>query len=278
MVSPDYFQTLAIPLLTGRSFSPQDSATAEPVAIVNSLFAQRWFAGKEAVGESVFLQGKWRTIIGIAANTKVMLFNTVAWRNVPQIYLPEMQVTSFGSNPVARNVEISIRSGRPLVRDEFQRLVAGVNRNAAVAEFQPLKDLIVEATKQPNLRSILLGAFSAISLMLASIGIFGTISQFVKQRRKEMGIRAALGATSRDLLRLVLVRGLALASVGIISGTIISLASSRLVASLLYGIKPFDPLAFLAAASLVLSVALLCSLIAARHAAALDPMTALREE
>lgn len=110
------------------------------------------------------------------------------------------------------------------------------------------------------------------------MGIFGTLSQFVKQRRKEIGIRSALGATPRDLLRSVMLRGLLLASVGVTSGALISLAAARAVASLLYGMKPVDPLAFLAAGSLLLFVAGLASLIPARRAAALDPITVLREE
>lgn len=277
-VSPGYFQALSVPLLEGRAFGAQDSASAQPVAIVNKLFTQRWFPGKGAVGESVLVQGKWRTVIGVAANTKIMPYNTAAWQNVPQIYLPEMQTSGFGSNPVSRNVEISIRSERPVARAELQRLLAEINPNAAVAEFQPLTEIVTEATKQPNLRSILLGAFSAISLVLASIGIFGTLSEFVKQRRREIGIRSALGAAPSDLLRSVMLRGLLLASVGVILGAFLSLAASRVLASLLYGMKPVDPLAFLTAGFLLLFVAALASLIPARRAAALDPLTVLREE
>lgn len=147
-----------------------------------------------------------------------------------------------------------------------------------MTECQPLTELVYQATKQPDLRSVLLMAFSAISLALASIGIFGTLSQFVKQRRKEIGIRSALGATPSDLLRSVMLRGLLLASVGVTSGALISLAAARAVASLLYGMKPLDPPAFLAAGSLLLFVAGLASLIPARRAAALDPITVLREE
>jgi putative ABC transport system permease protein len=277
-VSPGYFHTLSIPLLAGRPFSAQDSASAQPVVIVSERFAHRWFARKEALGEAVFLLGKWRTIIGVAANTKMMPYNTVAWRSVPQIYLPELQASGFGSNPVTRSIEMSIRSTRPLIREEFQHLLTNINPNAALAEFQPLTELVAEATRQPDLRSILLGIFSAISLALASIGIFGTLSQFVKQRRREIGIRSALGATPSDLLRSVMLRGLLLASVGVISGALISLAASRVVARLLYGMKPVDPIAFLTAGFLLLLVAGLASLIPARRAAALDPITVLREE
>jgi putative ABC transport system permease protein len=277
-VSPGYFEALSIPLIEGRRFTDLDSKISMPVAIVNELFTRRWSHGDEMVGKAVFVEDKWRTIIGVARSTKVMAYSSITWQSVPQIYLPERQSPEFAANPVGRSVELLVRSKVAMDRRTVQRVLTAAAPEAAVAEWQPLTALTEAATNQPNLRSLLLGFFSAVALSLATIGIFGTLTQFVKQGQREMSIRGALGATPGDLLRSVLLRGVALTAAGALCGGLVLLAGSRLLGNLLYGIPAFDPFALAGATLLLMAVATVASFIPARRAATLDPIASLRKE
>lgn len=162
--------------------------------------------------------------------------------------------------------------------DTFRAAVRSVDADLPIARVATLKDVVSESVAQPRFAMLSLGAFGAIALLLASIGMFGVISYSVSQRTREIGVRMALGARRSSVLAMVLAQGLRLAAMGIAIGVIAALAVTRLMSRFLYGVRPSDPATYLALSALLAAVVLLATLIPARRAAAVDPMAALRQE
>ncbi len=279
-VSSEYLSTLSIPVMQGRSFEEKDVSGSEPVIVINELFAKRWFGSRHAIGQYILVNNRqpWRRVIGVVSNTRSTFYNTLAWQTDAILYLPQTQVAEIELGPVGHNVWAYIRTPGPLSESEFRHEVMRINAGTPVIEFQPLRDIISDATRQPKVRTILLSGFAALTLLLAGMGIYGVISQSVTQRTRELGIRAAVGARPRDLLTLIIGRGLRIAIAGLVLGGIGSLALERLISSLLYGVRPTDPLTIAMAIALFLLVALLASYLPARRALAIDPNVALRSE
>ncbi len=278
-ITRGYFPALGIPLLAGRAFAVEDSPDSTPVAIVNRNAAERWFGWRGAVGARIQLHGEksWRTIIGVAGDTSYTFYNTLEWLTGPKIYVPAKQSANERISPVASEVYLLIR-GRAMTAETARDLLKQVGEDLRLGRLQSLPEMVAEVVRQPRLRTRVLAAIAALSLALASIGIYGVMAQSVVQRTQEIGIRMALGARARDLVRMVVGQGLRLALMGIAAGVLAALAMTRVIASLLYGVKPTDIATFIAAALLLLTAVVLAGLIPARAAARVDPMIALRQD
>lgn len=278
-VTPEYLQAMGIPLREGRYFSQTDNAQSVPVAIINETMARQYWPNQPVLGKR-FKVGDpdenvpWMMIIGVAADLRQMGVNEPV---KAEMYLPQSQITA---QPWFTPRDLVIRtSGDPkslvaAVRGEIR----AVDRDLPVSNIATMSELLGEETAQQRLGMILLGSFASVALLLAALGIYGVLAYFVVQHTPEIGVRMALGAQRRDVLGLVLKRGMTLAAAGIGAGLIAAFALTQLIQSLLYGIKASDPLTFAAIAFLLAIVALLACYIPARRATKVDPMVALRCE
>ncbi|MBO0862737.1 MAG: ABC transporter permease [Chloracidobacterium sp.] len=280
IVTPDYFSTLSIPLLQGRVFSAHDHERAEQVVIIDELIARSAFPGQDPVGRRIRTSkgSPWRTIIGVVGATRSTWPRAFGWRDSPSLFLPHRQSSSNAFGPVAKSVWIYIRATRQPGIAEMRHAVSSVDGNVAVAEFQPMRDVVAKVTRQPLLRTVMLGSFAVLALLLAALGVYGVMSQSVEQRMREIGIRMALGARPRDALTMVVGQGMTGALTGVAGGLVSSFALARLSSSLLYGVSATDPATFVMIPVLLTGVAILAASIPARKAMKVDPIAALRDE
>jgi putative ABC transport system permease protein len=274
-VTPGYFQTMGIPLLSGRTFTERDDAASPPVVVVNDAFARHYFPNQSTVGKrikpsfSATSEFPWREIVGVVGNTKQ---EGLAEDFQPEFYFPFAQVPDLnavilrtGSNPL--DVVPAIRS-----------VFAGMDKNVPVYDVETMEGYVASSVARNRFSTLLLGLFGALALVLAAVGIYGVVSYWVSQSTHEIGIRMALGAEGRDVLGLVLGQGSKLVLIGVGVGIAGAFGLTRFLSSLLFGIKPTDPMIFIAVSPLLVGVALLASYIPARRAARVDPMVALRYE
>jgi predicted permease len=276
--TPGYFATLRIPLSRGREFALADDARAPYVAMVNEAWVRRFFPGQDVLGkrirfgeekqdESEF--ARWRTIVGVVADTHDFGLEKpsppVYW--MPASQLPDTDMVMFvrSSNP---------RAMAPALR----AALAGIDLAQPIDWLQPFSARVDRALASRRFPLQLLGAFAALALLLSALGIYGVTAYGVTQRTREIGVRIAIGAQRRDVLRLVMGGALRLAAAGIGVGVLGAALTARLLASQLYGVSAWDPLTFLGISVLLGLVALLASFLPARRAAGLDPMSALRTE
>jgi putative ABC transport system permease protein len=280
IVTPDYFSTLSIPLLRGRAFSAHDHERAEQVVIIDELIARSAFPGQDPVGRRIRTSknSPWHTIIGVVGATRSTWPRAFAWRDSPSFFTPHRQSSGNAFGPVAKSVWLYLRATRPPGIAELRQAVSSVDSNVPVAEFEPLREVVAKATRQPLLRTVLAGGFAVLALLLAALGVYGVVSQSVVQRTREIGIRMALGARPRDVLTLVVRQGMIGALIGVAGGLAASFALARLLSNLLYGVSTTDPATFVAIPVLLTSVALLAAVIPARRGMKVGPMTALRDE
>jgi putative ABC transport system permease protein len=274
-VSPDYFRAMGIPIVKGRAFIEQDKKGALPVAVVSETMAHRFFGGEDPIGLHIRRGDSednkpWMTIIGIAGDVRRY---GLAERLRPEIYFPYLQQPQAAMALVVRTAADPL-SITPAVRRE----VLAVDKDQPVYDIKTLNSLLARSIASNRLSVWLLGLFAALALLLASIGIYGVIAYTVTQRTHEIGIRMALGAQPRDMLRLVLGQGMTLALIGIAIGLIAAFALTRAMASLLFTVSPTDPLTFVGISVLLGIVAFLACYIPARRATKVDPMVALRHE
>jgi ABC-type antimicrobial peptide transport system permease subunit len=220
----------------------------------------------------------WRTVVGVVGNTDSRLFKSIGWKTSPEIYIPQDQSLTSGDHFVANYAWIYMRSRVPLSRGAIEEAVRRVNASVPVTEFQTMASELAEAERQPRLRTNVLAGAAGLALLLAVLGIYGVISQSVAQRRREIGIRIAMGALSSDVLRLVLRQALRLAVFGVAAGALCAFLLSRTLSSFLYGVAPTSAWIWLAAVVVLLGATVAAALIPARRAAKTDPMTALRYE
>jgi len=275
-VSPAYFQTMEIPVLKGRSFDEHDVIKAQTVIIINETLAQRYFLGEDPIARRMTLndvnpnEEDWATVVGIVKDTKPRELDR---EPVAEMYVP------FAQQPRSSMVLMIRTTNKPeglvaAVRREVQTL----DKNQLVHSIRPLESVMSEAVATPRFRTLLLGVFAVVALILAMVGVYGVMSYTVTQRTHEIGIRVALGAQGSDVLKLVIGHGMALAFAGIGIGLAASVALTRVISKLLFGVKATDPVTFVVIALLLTSVALLASYLPARRAAKVDPMVALRYE
>jgi putative ABC transport system permease protein len=275
-VSPGYFQAMGIPFKGGRDFTEADNRKdARCVRIVNEAMARLYWPGQDPVGQQINKDCRNDTpslIVGLVADSKM---GSVGSKAEPELYIPYAQAP-FGSFLVTFVIRTS--SNPTDVAAAVRRAVWEVDHDQPVIQVRTMENVISESLWWERVSGLTLGIFAAISLLLAVVGIYGVFSYSVTQRTHEIGIRTALGATRGDILRMVVREGALLTLAGVGAGILAALALTRLLASLLYGIRPRDPLTFIALSLLLATVALAACYIPARRATKVDPMVALRYE
>ena len=272
LVSPGYFGLMKIPILEGRDFNMRDDITAPPVMIVNQEFVRRYIATGIAVGRLVRGWGKWFRIVGVVQNSKIYRLTEAPqpYFYVPmrQIYRPEMGLVFY----------VRASSSISSAITALQRQAQAVDPAVPVFDVTSLNDIIAASLFAQRISASLLGVLGNVALLLAAVGLYGVMAYSVAQRTNEIGIRMALGALSRDVLRLVLGQAAKLAMMGVVVGIAAALALTRLMSTLLFGVSATDPTTFAGVALLLVVVALAASYVPVRRAMKLDPVVALRYE
>jgi putative ABC transport system permease protein len=276
-ISPGYFPSIGARLLSGRLFNESDDANHPRVLIVDRTLAQRAWPGQDAVGKKLQIElfdppgaREWATVVGVVANVRIHDLT----RDVrEQIYIPYAQ--EAWSNFA---VTLKTRGDTASVLSQARQQVQALDPSIAVRSLMPMDQYVSDARAPMRFNLILIGIFGAIALVLASVGLYGVMAYSVSQRSHELGIRMALGAAPRDVLRLILGHGVRLTMLGAGLGLLVSLAATRALSSLLFGVSATDPLTFAVVPIALAAVALLACYIPARRAMRVDPMVALRYE
>ncbi len=274
VVSPNYFRAIGIPLLKGRFFTDRDSINAPNAIIVSDSFARRFLPNEDPIGQRLTIDfGKPWTgeIAGVVGNIH---HSSLDQEPTGEMYVNHAQTPSPMTNIVVRANGGDSSKLTAAIRNEVQAL----DKDLPIYNIKTMEQRVSESAAQPRFRTLLLGLFACIALLLASVGIYGVISYSVTQRTHEIGIRLALGAQASDVLRLVVKQGMALALIGIVIGLVAAFAVTRVMASLLYGVSATDPLTFVGVSVLLAGVALVACLVPARRATKVDPMIALRHD
>jgi predicted permease len=274
--SPNYFAAMGIPLLRGRDFTPLDRYQAPSVIVVSESIVKQIFPGEDPLGRQIvcgldLVSLKPMTIVGVVGDVRQ---NSPASAPEPTLYMPLEQHPYYGNE-----LQIVVRTaGVPAAMTAAVRKTAyDLNPDMAV-KFTTLDQMIADSVAAPRFRTFLAGAFAALALLLAMAGIYGVMNYIVTQRTAEMGLRLALGASGRDVIALVLKRAAILAAAGLAIGAGLSLALSRLVASMLFEVKPADPATYALVLLSVATVAILAATGPAVRASRIDPIAALRED
>ncbi len=275
-IAANYFKTMGIPLLAGRDFTERDTAAAPKVAIVSERIVREYFPGGpgEALGQRVRLEdrGEWLTVVGVVADIRQMGLD----RNVqPMIYAPFEQERSsfvrFVSFVARTNAAASVAEG---IRTEIRRAAPDL----PIESTRTMDEAVAASVAPPRFRMVLLSIFAMAATLIATFGIYGLMAYAVTQRRREIGVRMALGAERRDVLRLVLTRALRIVVAGLIVGVAGAVGVTRVLQRFLFGVTPTDPIVFTIVTLLLMAVALMAAWLPARRATRIDPCAALRAE
>jgi putative ABC transport system permease protein len=277
-VSANYLQTMNIPLRAGRYFDSRDNANSMAVVIINETMARQYWPGQNALGRRFNVgdpnDGPWAEIVGIVADVRQMGLDEPV---KAEMYLPYQQVPDW---PGYTPRDLAIRTlGDPMsIAGSVRQIVREVDPDQPISNIATMADVLGDEAAQRRIGMIMLAAFAGLALLLASLGIYGVLAYFVTQHTNEIGVRIALGANRRNILALVLKKGMGLTLLGIAIGLATSFAFTRLMSSLLFGVKSSDPVTFTVVPLLLVVVALLACWIPARRATKVDPMIALRYE
>jgi putative ABC transport system permease protein len=272
-VSRGYFAAMGIPVLRGRPFGRQDRLDGPRVALVNEAFVRKYSSEEDPIARVIL--GDWANpkpteIIGVAGDIR---HNGLTAEPRPTVFLAQSQVPGYYTYIVVRTA-LELKQMATAIRREVRQ----VDPRQPVADVQPMAQYISSALARPRLYAVLLGAFASLALLLAAIGLYGLMAYAASRRTHEIGVRMALGAKPRDVLRSTLSDGARLAVTGLAVGVASAIALSRLVAKLLYGVTASDLLTYAGVVALLGSVALIATWIPARRASCVDPMVALRYE
>jgi predicted permease len=286
-VSPHYFSVFKIPLLRGRAFSETDTGASARVVIINDAMAKKYWPKEDPLGQMIVI-GKGlgpqfeepaRQIIGIAGNVRENGLGNVG---VGVMYVPQSQMseglTALANSVIPLSWCVRTSTDPSSLRVAIERELHSVDGQMPISRERTMTDVLSGAVARQNFNMVLLSIFAGVALMLAAIGIYGLMSYSVDQRTQEIGIRMALGADRGRMLRVVLREGMTLAVLGVVLGLLLAYGLTRLLATLLFGVKASDPVAFVAVASILTTVALIATYIPARRATAIDPANALRYE
>jgi predicted permease len=271
--TPDYFRAMGILLIRGRRFEEHDGMSAAGVAIINEALAREYFSNEEPLGQTITVNNRTWEIVGIVGDVRQ---RGLAESVRPLFYRPQ----SSGSENWTTGANLVVRTSTPPreMAQSIRQAILAVDPDQPVANVRTMEDVIAASVGQRRFVLMLLGVFAGSALLLAAIGLYGVIAYAVSQRTREIGIRIALGADRSNVLGLVLYQGMKLAAMGILLGVIGALGLTRVLRSLLYEIKPTDPLTFVGVSLILLLVALFASWLPAQRAARVDPMVALRYE
>lgn len=266
-VGPGYLAVMEIPLRSGREFTRSDNETAPPVAIVNQSMAAQYWPGRDAVGSRLQVKGRWLTVVGLAQDSQ---YRSLTEPPTPFFYVPIRQSVS------GQVLHISTSLPPRDMALTLAHQIHALDENLALGEVATMGDEVARTMAPQRIALMMLGLFGLLALLLAGIGLYGIMSYKVSQSTRELGLRMALGASPADLLRLVVAHGLSLTVLGVVVGSVVALASSRLLGYLLYRVSPRDPLAFASALTVMLAAALAACFVPAWRAARIDPARALR--
>jgi putative ABC transport system permease protein len=269
---------MRVPLLRGRYFNEQDTPTSTPVLIVSESLAKRYWPNQDPIRKRLKWgppesTNPWLTIVGVVGDVKQGALDTPTVQHTYESYAQHTLPTIS-----SLNVAVRVAGDPSSLAAALRAAVWGLDRQLAVAQIRTMDEVINESTTPRRFNLYLLAAFSALAVVLAAIGIYGVISYSVARRTHEIGIRVALGARHGDLLRQVVWQGLLLTGLGVVAGVLGALALTRLMASLLYEVRPTDPVTLAAVSLALTTVALLASYVPARRATKVDPIVALRYE
>jgi putative ABC transport system permease protein len=274
VINPDYFRAMNIPLIKGRAITEQDNKDAPRVVVINETLARKYFPGEEAIGKRIdvtIAEKNMAEIVGIVGDVKHLSLDKEAG---PECYFSYQQIAYPYMTLVARS-----QSDNPAsMVAGLRQAVEQVDKDQPLSDIRTMEQLLSNSLARRRFNMLLLGVFAAVALLLASVGIFGVMNYSVTQRTHEIGVRMALGAQGRDILRMILAQGMILALIGVGIGLVGAYLLTRLMASLLYGVTATDPLTFVGVSLVLSAVALLANLIPARKATKVDPMVALRYE
>jgi predicted permease len=283
LVTPGYHKVMKIPVERGRSLTERDDEHAPLVVVIDDAFARKYFPNEDPVGKRLnlaFLDMQ-PEIVGVVGHVEHWGLGAKGHENLQaQMYLPVWQIPDKFWPLLANGGQYAARTvGMPLgltnsIREAAQR----VDSSAVMYEVRPMQDIVAGSVATQRLAMILLSVFSALALVLSSIGIYGVISYLTGQRTQEIGVRIALGASGKDVLRMILGEGMRIALVGVAVGIAAALGLTRLITKVIYGVGAMDPITFGGVAILLTGVALLACYIPARRAMRVDPIVALRYE
>ncbi len=284
VVEPDYLRAMGIPLERGRFFTSHDDEHAPAVAVVDDVFARKFFPGENAIGKRIHLVnsgGQMAEIVGVVGHVKQWGLDRDDTQKLrTQLYRPFMQLPDAAMvlSPSGIGVVVRYEGSTAAVASAIRRSSEQMSPEQVIFSVESMNEVIADSLIARRFSMILFGFFAALALVLASVGIYGVISFFVGQHTHEIGVRLALGARPVDILRQVLGRGGILTGIGIGAGFVVALALTRLLAGMLYGVSATDPLTFVGVAALLILVALAACYLPARRATRVDPMIALRSE
>ena len=277
-VTPGYFEAMGLKLIRGRFLTTADREDATPVVVINDTMAARYWPGEDPLGRQ-FMMGTddkpWLTIVGIVGTVR---HNAVVEEPRNEMYIAHAQLPGH-IRSAPRGMTLVIKTdGNPLALSGAVRdAVRAIDRNLPISDIRTMESVTATALAQPRFVTFLLAVFAATALALASIGIYGTISLLVSERTQEMGIRLALGADRATILKLILGQGLILTTIGLAAGIAGAMMLTRALSGLIYGVGVLDPLTFIAVPAVLCAIALLACFFPARRAAAVDPITTLRQ-
>jgi predicted permease len=279
-VEPRYLAVMGIPLKQGRFFSEQDNERSEPVVVIDEVFARKYFPNADPLGKRINYAGNLAQIIGVVGHVKQWGLDADDTASIrAQLYEPFRQM---GDNALPRlssvGVVLHAELATPALWDSIRRVVQSQHKENVIFRPQTMNEVVAGTLAQRRFSMTLLNAFALVALLLASIGLYGVISYTVGQRTQELGVRLALGAQRRDVLRLVLSHGMKMALGGVALGLVAALGLTRLLGKLLYGVNATDPATFAIIALLLVAVALLACFVPAWRATQVDPLLALRHE
>ncbi|HKY03866.1 MAG TPA: FtsX-like permease family protein, partial [Blastocatellia bacterium] len=276
IVTPGFFKSMGIPLITGREFTPQDATGTPEVVIINETMAKRYWPGEDPIGKR-FMYGSpgndsppWMTIVGVVGDVRRTGFDAEVR---PETFLPHGQAPSRGMMLMVRSA-----SDPTNMMGTVREAVRSIDGDLPVFSVKSMDEMLGDMMAQRRLNMLLFAILAGVALILAAVGIYGVIAYSVTQRTHEIGIRMALGAQRRDIVRMVVGQGIILAAGGVGVGILASILLTRLMTALLYGVSATDLVTFVAISGLLTLVAVLASFIPARRATRVDPMIALRYE
>jgi predicted permease len=279
-VSDGATSSLGERLVRGRTFDARDTADTEQVGLVNETMARTYWPGRDAIGGRFRMGSRetapWVTVVGIVADVR---HNGVAAPIKEKFYRPHAQFhRSTGFAPTSMCLVVKTSGDPRALTGPLRAAVREIDPGVPVSAVRPMSEIVADSMATPRLAGALLGLFAAVALLLSAVGIYGVLAHVVAQRAPEIGIRMAIGAEPRQVLRLVLGQGLRMSVAGVGLGTVAALGLARGLGGLLHDVRPYDPLTFVLVPALLTGVAALASFVPARRATRVDPIAALRSE